>query len=157
MPRLGNGALPHWLAAELPRARRPDRTPPLLKDDDLGKVLFGDSDIFHCAYIFAGIIQALERHTGKRVREDSSIFEMAVDQLQDFAEVVPNTGLIGIGRMVGGTGEIFDLAAVRALKAKGRESARKCVGQQVTSASAHPDPGNYAIPSSPIKSPADVA
>lgn len=92
------------------------------KDEDLGTVLFGDGDIFHCAYIFAGIIQALERHTGERVREDSSIFEMAVEQLKDFAKVVPNGGMMGIGRMLGGTRDIFDVAAVRALEQRGEKA-----------------------------------
>lgn len=89
-----------------------------LQDDDLGKLVFGDGDIFHCAYVFAGIIQALERHTGKRVREDSSIFEMAADQLPDFAGIVPNAGLMGISRGLAGTRAIFDVAAARALQAR---------------------------------------
>jgi hypothetical protein len=87
-----------------------------IKDDDLGDTLFGDRDIFHCAYIFAGIIHALERHKGDRVGMDPSIFEMAVDQLKNFAKIVPAAGLMGIGRELGGTRTIFDIAAARALQ-----------------------------------------
>lgn len=87
-----------------------------LRDDDLGKVLFGDQDIFHCAYVFAGIIQALQRRTGRRVVEDSSIFELAVDQLKNYAKLVPAAGLMGVGKVLGGTRDIFDVAAAHALE-----------------------------------------
>ena len=68
--------------------------------------------------MFAGIIDALERKTGKKFSSDPSIFDMAVDAMKRYSTLVP-AGVVGLhltGRMLGGTREIFDVAADRAIE-----------------------------------------
>src|SRR5438067_13502660 len=70
-----------------------------IKDDDLGKFLFGTRDKFFAAYYFAGIIETLEQKTGKFLTEDPAIFEMAVDAMQHSSIagiMLPGIGSLGL-------------------------------------------------------------
>jgi hypothetical protein len=89
-----------------------------IKEDDLGNLIFGNRDIFHAAYLFAGIIDALERKTGKKFSSDPSIFDMAVEAMKRYSTLVP-AGVVALhltGRVLAGTREIFDIAADRVIE-----------------------------------------
>jgi hypothetical protein len=96
-----------------------------IKDDDLGKILFGDHITFHYAYVFTGIIRALEGQIGKKLSESPDIFEMAVDAFKNnFGSLVSFPGLIGLmveGREVGGTRVGFEVAAQEAIKRRAQK------------------------------------
>jgi hypothetical protein len=119
--RLERDAKEYGHSLNLEIIRRLDQS---IKDDDLGKVLFGDQNIFHCAYLFAGIIQALERETGEKLSENSDIFEMAVEALKEFSLFGGRPGLIGlmgVGRELGGTRLTFEVAAKRAIERRAQK------------------------------------
>ena len=82
-----------------------------IRDEELGDVIFGDRDVFNSAYIIAGLIRAFEVHTGKKLREDLSIFGMALEAAKRFGSLAGISHPLVTGRAVGDPGDIFDFAA----------------------------------------------
>jgi hypothetical protein len=85
-----------------------------IRDEDIGAVLFGDRDLYHCMDALARLVRAVEMHEGKLWLEDRATYNRAVDTIHAFLKGGP--AFVVTGEWPGGIRGIADAGALMAVE-----------------------------------------